>query len=177
MWDSGSIGMVAIATLGTELMAVCTLCWPAVEMMSNLPWCIQLSKEIGIPVMWPAFLPSWGTWPISPLIFYLSSIPSSSCLLSTLPFSLLLPFSLFTLHFWRVSFHSVVLCCIQMATESSTLTVESRGVRGRTSSKNHMKNLHSIFRDAKSSWGFTESKQVRACSNKVCQRFNRDQCL
>ena len=40
---------------------------------------------------------------------------------------------------------------------------------GRTSSKKHMKKLHSILRYAESSRGFTQIKQVSARSIEVCR--------
>ena len=43
---------------------------------------------------------------------------------------------------------------------------------GRTSSKNHMKKVHSILRYVESSWGFIEIKQVSACNTQVCQGIN-----
>jgi len=43
--------------------------------------------------------------------------------------------------------------------------------KGRTSSKNHVNQLHPILRYAKSLWRFTEIKQVNACSIQVCRGF------
>ena len=50
--------------------------------------------------------------------------------------------------------------------------------RGKTSSMKHMKKLHSIFRYADSSQGFTEIKQVSARSIQLSlPGFNGVQCL
>ena len=48
---------------------------------------------------------------------------------------------------------------------------------GRISSKNHVKNLHSILGYVESSQGFTELKQVSARSIQICRGIDGDQCL
>ena len=45
----------------------------------------------------------------------------------------------------------------------------TRGSGGRISSTKHVNKLHSIFRYAESLRGFTEIKQVTACSIQVCR--------